>query len=479
MSTPSRSTVAVIVLGDVGRSPRMQYHAHSLASLPHTDVALIGCRGERCFASVEDHPRITQHLMSAPFARAPRALWLLVAPLKVLHQVFTLLFILFCRIRAPRAILVQNPPSIPTLAIALCAARLRGARLIIDWHNFGYSILALARGPRHPLVRFATVYERCFGRAADANLCVTNAMRLWLAKEWRIRATVLYDRPPVTFRPTSVDEKHALLARLASVLALPDGWGGGRPTVAMGRPPLSPPTAGGARRSSVTSSGGGGVVVGERRRAASVVSRTALTEMTANGSVRLAPLRPALLVSSTSWTADEDLGMLLDALEILDVRASAAPNLLPYFLVVITGKGPGRAEFEARAAKIAWRRVAVRCVWLEQGDYPLLLGAADAGISLHASSSGLDLPMKVVDMHGAGLPVLALNFACLPELVRHQQNGLVFISAQQLARQLEDLFSGFPDEPSAGRLGDIREKVLSEQERWDQSWRKTAAPLLY
>lgn len=28
----------VLVLGDVGRSPRMQYHAHSLANLPDMEV---------------------------------------------------------------------------------------------------------------------------------------------------------------------------------------------------------------------------------------------------------------------------------------------------------------------------------------------------------------------------------------------------------------------------------------------------------
>ena len=57
-----KRTVVVLVLGDVGRSPRMQYHALSLAE--HDDgtrVALVGYRGERCIPAVEAHPRIAVH----------------------------------------------------------------------------------------------------------------------------------------------------------------------------------------------------------------------------------------------------------------------------------------------------------------------------------------------------------------------------------------------------------------------------------
>lgn len=125
------------------------------------------------------------------------------------------------------------------------------------------------------------------------------------------------------------------------------------------------------------------------------------------------PTRPALLVSSTSWTADEDFSILLEALDLYEAAVEKNLSQLPKLIVLVTGKGPLQAVFQREVImrERRWKYVRCRTAWLENEDYPLLLQAADLGVSLHSSSSGLDFPMKIVDMLGAGLRTLALDFA--------------------------------------------------------------------
>lgn len=89
--------------------------------------------------------------------------------------------------------------------------------------------------------------------------------------------------------------------------------------------------------------------------------------------------RTALLISSTSWTADEDFGLLLEALEIYNRVASAKGDEgdLPRVLVMITGKGPLKDMYmgKIQEAQHTWDFVQCISAWLESADYPLLLGS--------------------------------------------------------------------------------------------------------
>lgn len=143
---------------------------------------------------------------------------------------------------------------------------------------------------------------------------------------------------------------------------------------------------------------------------------------------RLRHDRPALVLTSTSWTPDEDFNILLEALTIYE--QSARNKTLPKLLMLVTGKGPLKEEYMKKILKLeaeeGWEWVRCRSLWLEPDDYPTLLGmsssqvmliiiydfvgSADLGVCLHSSSSAMDLPMKVVDMFGCGLPVCALYF---------------------------------------------------------------------
>lgn len=117
-----------------------------------------------------------------------------------------------------------------------------------------------------------------------------------------------------------------------------------------------------------------------------------------------------MLISSTSWTEDEDFSILLEALQHYDKMVDIQSSKLPDIVCIITGKGPLKVYYQDVIAKTKLNHVEICTPWVEDEDYPVLVGSADLGICLHTSSSGLDLPMKVVDMFGCGVPVCAIDF---------------------------------------------------------------------
>lgn len=86
-----------------------------------------------------------------------------------------------------------------------------------------------------------------------------------------------------------------------------------------------------------------------------------------------------LVVTSTSWTEDEDFGILLDAMCLYDEEAQHASSAggaerLPNLVLVITGKGPQQKYYKKKIAVLGLRHVKLLTAWLEAEDYPLLLG---------------------------------------------------------------------------------------------------------
>lgn len=183
-----------------------------------------------------------------------------------------------------------------------------------------------------------------------------------------------------------------------------------------------------------------------------------------------------LLVSSTSWTPDEDFSILLDAL----VEYAASPSHAP-LLVVITGRGPQKAMYEARISQLTnsgrLTNITIRTAFFSFEDYANLLAAADLGVCLHMSSSGVDLPMKVVDMFGAGLPVLAYSaYASFSELVKVGENGSGFETSAQLSQGLLRLLDPNTQGDELARLK--KGAVQESARRWDVEWDQVVKPLL-
>ncbi|NXA37511.1 ALG1 mannosyltransferase, partial [Eudromia elegans] len=427
-------SVCVAVLGDVGRSPRMQYHALSLARSDRR-VALLGFLQTKPHGDLLEHPNIRIVALSELRALrvGPRIFQYVV---KVIAQAVQLLYTMLTMDR-PSYILLQNPPGLPCIAVAWVVCLVWRSKLIIDWHNYGYTIMSLIHGRNHLLVRIAKWYEKLFGRLSDYNLCVTNAMKEDLWEKSNIKAITLYDKPASYFKETPLELQHQLYMKLAKVYE-----------------PFK------ALTESVNSS----------------AERSAFTEMDhRNGRVTKARGRPALLISSTSWTEDEDFSVLLKALEDYEKFINEGIKL-PSLVCVITGKGPLKEYYNQLIDKLHFKHIQICTPWLEAEDYPLLLGSADLGVCLHKSSSGLDLPMKVVDMFGCCLPVCAIHFECLHELVKHNENGLIFRDSNELAEQLKMLFLDFPT--LEGKLENFRRNLrASKQLRWDESWDQTVLPL--
>lgn len=153
-------------------------------------------------------------------------------------------------------------------------------KLIIDWHNYGYTIMEV-NNVNTWLVKVGKFYELALGRFGDYHLTVSEAMKSDLLKKIPSirseRVFVLYDRATSKFQDISDKEKYELFEKIGL-----EGF---------------------------------------------IKYKDDEYEVQED--------RPVLLLSSTSYTPDEDFMVLLEALDICDKNQEC-----PKIQLLVTGKGP-------------------------------------------------------------------------------------------------------------------------------------------
>jgi beta-1,4-mannosyltransferase len=166
-------------------------------------------------------------------------------------------------------------------------------------------------------------------------------MQEFLQREWGVNATVLYDKPPVYFHECSLEEAHHVFYSIQKDLRLKENSLKAQDSPNMQDYQISK-----------------GFQLKEHTLvtlSVENVSRSSfvswhdpawrflfafLTILQSHGKVEYLKRidKPVVIVSSTSWTPDEDFSILLDAIHKVDeIVASKKMNHFPEILLLITG----------------------------------------------------------------------------------------------------------------------------------------------
>lgn len=261
--------VVFVVVGDIGRSPRIAYAASSLLAEPPSPssseeprpffvhiVAYDEAPLPAALAEAESAKRLLVHPLRRPRVERLRSR-LCSFPLgrlvfwaaKGTEQCFSLttsLAELFFSLRSTGfgvtgrgrlgVAVLQNPPGFPGLWITQACCRLFGLGFVVDWHNFTHAALfhvpnaAAGRAEealsfrkrtfglaRKAAVRASARLEFFVGRRADASLCVSRLMQSQLSAKGLRAARLLRDRPASALRPLSLWHRHSVALAFLSL----------------------------------------------------------------------------------------------------------------------------------------------------------------------------------------------------------------------------------------------------------------------
>lgn len=390
--------VLVVVIGDLGRSPRMLAHAGSLLRAGH-EVHLVGGTRTSLPAILRDHPQLSIHsLEGGEPARGSGLSAVLATSTRGVRLAWRLARAILWDLPPADLVLVQNPPALPTLPVVWFATRVRRARFVVDWHNLGWTVLALRFEPGHPLVRLTRWVEYFFGARADAQLAVSQRLADHLTEQGVHEISVLHDGTS-TMRP---------LARAQVDL----------------------------------------------------------------------PEDPLIVIAPMGWSRDDDLPLLAEALQLLSQRLAHADGPAERRMrLLVSGNGPLRAEWAPRLRAMSGSVIEVETPDVPAEQYPDLLSSSHLGLSIHRSSSGLDLPMKVVEFLTVGIPSFVLEDSAPLDEIAPLGCGVVrYRTAGDLTELLQRALEGGAGEPED--LEQLSERAAAHHpESWDDRWVEAMVPL--
>ena len=213
-----KQTAAILVLGDLNRSPRMLNHSKAISEVMNEidEVSLIGFKGSDLRSDIANDNKIRVYYIPEKInnylKKLPRIFFLISAIIRIILQVFYLFYILLT-IPHFKFLILQNPPGIPAIYICSIVCFIRRSIFVLDWHNYGYTILE-CNGRNKLICLAAKMYEFIYGHSAHINFCVSNAMKKHLYEIFRINALTLPDQAMKNvFKRLSVEESHEVFEK--------------------------------------------------------------------------------------------------------------------------------------------------------------------------------------------------------------------------------------------------------------------------
>jgi len=365
-----------LALGELGRSTRLVNVARSVAiDHPNECVYLMGY-----FEEFPLNEKLPDNVVIAPIpiyvgTVLPGVLQIFMKAIYLMFYVFMNLSI----VTSTKFVYVQNPPALPALmAIKLLKMfRYYGCEdptVILDWHNLGFTCSPPSRSSFLVLL-----YEYCelwLGRSVpDKHIAVSQAMKHYLQADLGIPRSNTFLQYDETLPRENVCEEgnthnnsstrqtdffqFAMEPFLKRTSALSSKW--------QKHP--------------------------EMAELSFIINPLIAKEKTV-GTISL--------VMSSSFTWDEDISPLVQAMKQIDFDLSLKKNVnKPLIQVLVTGDGPDRGTFNSMIEEHNWHFVSWFTGYLRSADYWWALEHADVGLSLFKSSSGLDIPMKAHDLVAA------------------------------------------------------------------------------